>query len=185
MSRTYIGSPFYLFISVEMAVCKVCGKCVSQVSRHYARMHQQKFWGYRCPDCPVVYSKLDASFMRRHLKSHGKSISLLSCRVVVPDGYIVLRECPICRIRTFTDEAMADHFFECHPPRMHQQSLEELLEAIKDEEMRPVYEDISPPPSPAATARPVALVTHKVVNGNLLPIPQFHVLEESIVYDNT
>ena len=176
--------------SKKAGFCAICTKMVQQYPRHYARCHQEKYWGYRCPKCPVIQSKMDASFMRRHLASHQGTFDLLSCRVIVPEGYSSLKVCPICSVRTFTDAEMADHFFLAHPPPAAAQPLEELLDEIDQADVTsvayPDFEMISPPSSPkplspTVTAEPCIVVTHEVSDGKLLPLPQVVTLSESVV----
>ena len=138
-------------LSLNMGVCKICKKEVSQVTRHFARIHQRKFWGFKCPVCTVIHSKQDSSFMRKHLASHGQGLQLLSCRVILPEGYVMLKDCPLCEVKTFTEEDMSVHFFDVHPPKWASESLEDLLDniaSVERFEKYPSFQNISPPSSP-------------------------------------
>ena len=139
-------------------VCHKCGKVVGQVSRHYSRVHQLKFWGYKCPHCDIIQCRLDSNFMRRHLATHAVKTDLTSCRVVVPSGYKTLLSCPVCPTRTFTEQEMSTHFFNVHPPELgsFEEYLLELEEVLPQDSVTetkspdpvPDYEDTTPPSSP-------------------------------------
>ena len=173
--------------------CRVCRKEVGQLGRHMARCHQTKYWGYKCPHCPVINSRLDATFMRRHLSTHEENSPLEACRVIIPEGYVSLISCPLCDVKTFRDKEMSEHFYVTHPPTLP--PLEEYLKDIDsvcsppsfpappspskpDETVTtPVYEDITLPGSPPrppthVTVSTVQLISHQIINGQLIPVPQ-------------
>ena len=93
-----------------------CRLAVQHLDKHIQRVHVRKIWGYQCP-CGYSSSSVDGHLFKSHRdREHAAHINedINRFKVIVPEGYMSMEQCPYCSFMGFNQEHVEQHIACSH-----------------------------------------------------------------------